>query len=332
MNKAKIQQFISQNRLDEAIKELLVITKNTHLYNDVLLNSTRFQQYRNLQIKGTESSDDLNRLRMQISHSLLALTENLEVEKMPPTFLKSSWFKTGVIVLMVALIGWAIPNLFTKENKVLSNFKDKNTEQKDTLNIPQPVKKTIKESENIQSTKPKMASETQNTTNYSSKPMPILPSIKYVDEGQSVKVAFIKSDAFSLPDFQRSVEGLFKEKGISISNNYLQKAFYTKFGNNINDIDMTDLRTIGISEKLNCICQIEKNISVTEVESFGTLIKTANASIKIYILNLKTGNLDTPISIQMNGAGVTESAAMRSLEERLIASERLKMINISQCQ
>jgi Effector-associated domain 11 len=239
MNKAKIQQLISQNRLDEAIKELLVITKNTHLYNDVLLNSTRFQQYRNLKIQGTESSDDLNRLRTQISHSLLALTENLEDKKVPTTFLKNGWLKIGVIVLIVALVGWAISNLITNKNTAISASKDKNTEQKDTLNIPQPVKQIAKESEKTQSTKSNIASEPQNTVNNSSKPIPTLPSIKYVDEGQSIKVAFFKSDASVLPDFQRSVEGLFKEKGISISNNYLQKAFYNKFGNNIKDIDIS---------------------------------------------------------------------------------------------
>ena len=157
-------------------------------------------------------------------------------------------------------------------------------------------------------------------------------SIKYIDEKQSVKVAFFKSEASILPDFQRSIETLFNQKNISISNNYFLKPFLDKFNANLKDIQIIDLRTIGVSEKLNCICQIEKIISINDVESLGTIIKEANGNIKITILNLQTGLLDSPIEIQMNGAGVSEKAAIQSLEKRLIASEKLKLINISQCQ
>jgi hypothetical protein len=46
MNKSLIQQLIAANRLEEAIKNLLEISKNTHWHDAVILQSTRYQEYR----------------------------------------------------------------------------------------------------------------------------------------------------------------------------------------------------------------------------------------------------------------------------------------------
>lgn len=100
MNKSKIRHLISTNRLDEAIKELLTATEKTHWHNAVLLQSTRLSAYKSQQIKGTESSDDLNRLRNQIANALLSIVDDFSVEDTPsvsPIKNTFSWTKwTGL--------------------------------------------------------------------------------------------------------------------------------------------------------------------------------------------------------------------------------------------
>jgi hypothetical protein len=77
MNKAQLRQLIADNRLEEAIRELLTLTQGTHLYQPVVLLSGRFQEYKSQEAKGLLSSDDLERRRIQIAYALLALVEQL---------------------------------------------------------------------------------------------------------------------------------------------------------------------------------------------------------------------------------------------------------------
>jgi Effector-associated domain 11 len=100
MDKPKIRQLIGANRLDEAIKELLKATEHTHHHNDVLLLSTRLNEYKSQQIKGIASSSELNQLRNQIADAMLSIINEFS-EKDTPSVLdnanKFSWTKwTGL--------------------------------------------------------------------------------------------------------------------------------------------------------------------------------------------------------------------------------------------
>jgi len=77
MNKAQLHQLIAENRLEEAIRELLTLTRDTRFHQDVVLLSSRFSEYKSLQIKGVESFRELELRRNQITHALLAVVEGL---------------------------------------------------------------------------------------------------------------------------------------------------------------------------------------------------------------------------------------------------------------
>jgi len=77
MTKAQLRQLIAENRLEEAIRELLALTHDTRFQQDVVLLSSRFSEYKSLQIKNIESPADLELRRSQITHALLAVVEQL---------------------------------------------------------------------------------------------------------------------------------------------------------------------------------------------------------------------------------------------------------------
>lgn len=80
MNKQQVKQLIAKNRLEEAIFSLLSISKDTHLHNDVIIQSRRLSEYKTLIVKGTENTDTLNRYQAQIAHSLLIIIDALPNE------------------------------------------------------------------------------------------------------------------------------------------------------------------------------------------------------------------------------------------------------------
>lgn len=77
MNKDHLRHLIAQNRLEVAIHSLLALTQNTHLHDEALAQSSRYNQYKTLETRGSEPTDDLNRMRANITHALLSLVEQL---------------------------------------------------------------------------------------------------------------------------------------------------------------------------------------------------------------------------------------------------------------
>ncbi len=77
MPKAQLRQLIAENRLDEAIREMLALTHDTRFQQDVVLLSSRFSEYKSQEIKGIESFRELELRRNQITHALLAVVEQL---------------------------------------------------------------------------------------------------------------------------------------------------------------------------------------------------------------------------------------------------------------
>ena len=100
MDKRKIRQLIGENRLNEAIKELLKLTENTHHHHDVVLKSTRLNEYKSQQIKGIATSSELNQMRNQIADAMLSITNQLSEKDTPSVSnnaYKFSWTKwTGL--------------------------------------------------------------------------------------------------------------------------------------------------------------------------------------------------------------------------------------------
>lgn len=154
----------------------------------------------------------------------------------------------------------------------------------------------------------------------------------YLDIAQSPKTALLKSENGRLDNFKNAIIEHFRNGNNDFSNTYFQVRFETKFGAKIKDLNMAALRDIGLTERLNCICQIVENVSVEEGETEGLKTYTAKGNFKIYILDLKSGNRnEIIISPLANGAGMSEEAALKSLEERFFKANQLKSINTQQC-
>ncbi len=153
----------------------------------------------------------------------------------------------------------------------------------------------------------------------------------YIDIAQPVQTAILKSQNEQLSNFNRRVVTLFKNEGISISNTYFRQAFSHEFGRSLENIDVVELKNIGIPENLHCICQIVEEIDYEKNELEDIPIITAHGNITIHILNLKSGHLDK-YSLKASGAGTSESSAFTSLEEHLASHKELNTINIHQCR
>lgn len=145
MDKPKIRQLIGANGLDEAINELLKATEHTHHHNDVLLQSTRLNEYKSQQIKRTESSDDLNRLRNQIANALLSIVDDFSEEdetivakltkKKGCSMTVSIAFAATLIAILGGIAefsGYSLRDIFSSSNGKLINVsvyvEDKNSD------------------------------------------------------------------------------------------------------------------------------------------------------------------------------------------------------------
>jgi len=160
---------------------------------------------------------------------------------------------------------------------------------------------------------------------------PVVTASTYFDVAQSSQVATLNSSGTELPAFHQSIKSRFTEQGIRLSDSYFRPAFPQKFGSSLEGMDMAALRELGLPEKLNCICQIKENIKYEPNEVAGVHMVTARGRIQVHILNLKTGKLNQ-ITFTENGAGISESSALESLEEHLLQSEKLKPIHTQQCK
>lgn len=77
MNKTQLRQLIAENRLDEVLREMLTLTRGTRFEQDAVLLSSRYNEYKSLQIKNVESPAELERRRNQIVHALLSVLEQM---------------------------------------------------------------------------------------------------------------------------------------------------------------------------------------------------------------------------------------------------------------
>ena len=129
MDKTIIKNLIAKNQLEKAIKNLLEDTQNTQLHNDVLLQSARLNEYKQLQINGTETPDELERRRNQITHALLSILDGSPLDKNQIGSSKKSnttFSKVGIIIGVVAsivtIVGFSLKDfLFPKKEAKIIN-------------------------------------------------------------------------------------------------------------------------------------------------------------------------------------------------------------------
>lgn len=129
MDKTSIKNLIAKNQLEEAIKRLLEDTQNTQWHNDVLLQSARLNEYKQLQINGTETPDELERRRNQITHALLSILDGSPLDKNPIGSSKKSnttFSKVGIIIgvaaSIVTIVGFSLKDfLFPKKESTIIN-------------------------------------------------------------------------------------------------------------------------------------------------------------------------------------------------------------------
>ena len=84
MKKEIVIDLIEDNRFKEAIDLLKKETRNTHLYNQVILLSASYEDYLNLEITGTEDYGVRSQRRAQLVNALLHVVDKV-AELKPPS-------------------------------------------------------------------------------------------------------------------------------------------------------------------------------------------------------------------------------------------------------
>ncbi len=145
-----IVEFISDNRLQEALQALEKLTRGTHLHNQVVVLSSSYAEYSQLNRNAAQDFQTLEMQRTRISNSLLSFLDELSPDdyqkaayvepsvKQPPVQSSSAKYKWlligggGVFALLV-LIG------------LLSENKDVST---NTTVVPSQTEQTVQQESN----------------------------------------------------------------------------------------------------------------------------------------------------------------------------------------
>lgn len=154
----------------------------------------------------------------------------------------------------------------------------------------------------------------------------------YVNISQNTRVAFLSAVPLKMVSIKSEVQSFFSTAGIQVSSNYFRPEFFSTFGRSIDDIDFGELHDMGLSQKINCICQIKENIEVDTSTVEEEEIWTARGSINILIYDLKSGVLEETVLKGTPRAGISKQAALDAMETYLANSEDLKTLNVSKCK
>lgn len=179
--------------------------------------------------------------------------------------------------------------------------------------------------------------EAGNKEEEARKPLPVQPKKpavsleNFVDIGQSAQVAMLSPEKGDLPVFHQTIEERFSELGLLVSDTYFRPAFRQKFGKSVEEMDLAELRAIGLTSRLNCICQVSAIVQYEPNEVEGIPMVTARGRVLVKTLNLSTGRIEQ-ISLSEDGAGISENAALSSLDEALIKVENLKFFSPQSCK
>lgn len=160
---------------------------------------------------------------------------------------------------------------------------------------------------------------------------PVVSLGNFADIGQSAQVAMLSPAKGDLPVFHQTIEERFSGQGLLVSDTYLRPAFQQKFGKSVEEMDLAELRAIGLTSRLNCICQVSAIVKYEPNEVEGIHMITARGRVLMKILNLSTGRIEQ-ISLSENGAGISENAALSSLDEKLAKADNLKFFSPQSCK
>ena len=127
--KARLQKLIAQGKTPQAIRQLLKITqqlKKADLYNEVILQSGRFETYEKAKRQGLASFEEKGISLAQIHRALLEITDRLTNEEwaqvfgeaepqvilVPDPFFSGRWWQWGlglgvVIAILVSIVSFS---------------------------------------------------------------------------------------------------------------------------------------------------------------------------------------------------------------------------------
>lgn len=77
--KDKLKTLIAQNKTKQVIAELLALTKNTDLIDEVVQQSGKFAKYEQEKRLGTHSNEDLNITLSRVNNALLSIIDQLPI-------------------------------------------------------------------------------------------------------------------------------------------------------------------------------------------------------------------------------------------------------------
>jgi Effector-associated domain 11 len=109
MNKTQLKQQIADGKTNQTIESLLTLTTATDLYDEVVLQSSRFKQLMREKHQNTMDGDTMRIELAKINHALLDIIDRLDKAEKQPTGL-FDWFQAnrklafGLIGIVVAAI------------------------------------------------------------------------------------------------------------------------------------------------------------------------------------------------------------------------------------
>ena len=122
MDRNYIVELIKENRLQEAIKALEQASKGSHLHKDVIMLSSSYSEYAQMNRAATQDFQTLEMKRAKITDSLLSVLDDLSPEDfeqvkvapkyaqhaapMPTTGFDKKWILYGVGVFLVLVIAY----------------------------------------------------------------------------------------------------------------------------------------------------------------------------------------------------------------------------------
>lgn len=120
MKKEVVIDLIEDNRFKEAIDILKKETRNTHLYNQVILLSASYEDYLNLEITGTEDFSVRSQRRAQLVNALLHVVDKVAELKPPSTLIEFPKIERPTITIpSIELPKVNLPTIGLKHVKIL---------------------------------------------------------------------------------------------------------------------------------------------------------------------------------------------------------------------
>lgn len=116
ISKTKLKELLASGNTFETIQQLLEVTNNTSLFNEVIQQSAKFEYYQRTDRLGTHSTEQSNIILSRVNESLLQIIDKLpndlpaskkSIIELPETIIKSK-NKTYLQLGLVSLIGLVI--------------------------------------------------------------------------------------------------------------------------------------------------------------------------------------------------------------------------------